>query len=301
MTYDSFSSGSLTSYLPMLFKNAFGGGAYDSAFYVQNVDPGNTANLSIKYYDSAGALTCTVSGETVAPLASKGYWLPGLAASCLPDGWVGGVVVTSDQPIVTVGRPHVGSQITTYNGFSAGGTSSYVPMLFKNAFGSGSYDAALYIQNVDPTNTANLTIKYYDLAGALTCTVSGETVAPLASKGYWLPGLPRSCLPDGWVGGAVVTSTQPIVSVGRPHIGAQVTTYDGFTSGSLNSYLPMLFKDAYGGSYDSAFYIQNTEASAAAVTTKFYDSTGALTCTRSDTLPAFSTLSLWLPSLSCVP
>ena len=298
MTYDSFSSGSLTSYLPMLFKNAFGG-SYDSAFYVQNVG-GTIADLTIEYYKTDGTLTCTVTGETVAPLASKGYWLPGLSAACLPDGWVGGVVVTSTQPIVTVGRPHVGAQITTYNGFSAGATSSYVPMLFKNAFG-GSYDAALYVQNVDPANPANVTIKYYDLNGALTCTVTGETVAPLASNGYWLPGLSAACLPDGWVGGAVVTSDQPIVAVGRPHIGAQVTTYDGFTSGSLNSYLPMLFKDAFGGSYDSAFYIQNTEASAATVTTKFYDSAGALTCTRNDTLPAFSTLSLWLPSLTCVP
>jgi hypothetical protein len=97
----------------------------------------------------------------------------------------------------------------------------------------------------------------------------------------------------------VITSDVDIVAIGRPHIGAQVTTYNGFTSGSSNSYLPMLFKDAFSGSYDSAFYIQNTEAAAANVITKFYDSTGALTCTRNDTLPAFSTLSLWVPSLTC--
>ena len=297
MTYDSFSAGSLTSYLPMLFKNAYGG-SYDSAFYVQNVDPANTATLTIKYYDSAGALTCTAS-DTVAPFASKGYWLPGLAATCLSDGWVGGVVVTSTQPIVTVGRPHIGTQITTYNGFSAGAGTSYVPMLFKNAYSGGSYDAAFYVQNVG-ASAAAISIKYYDLAGNLTCTVP-DFVAPLAAKGYWLPGLPATCLPDGWIGGAVVTSNVDVVAIGRPHIGAQVTTYDGFTSGSLASYLPMLFKDAYGGSYDSAFYIQNTEASAATVLTKFYDSAGALTCTRSDTLAPFSTLSLWLPSLICTP
>ena len=297
MTYDSFSAGSLASYLPMLFKNAYGG-SYDAAFYVQNVDTTNTANLTIKYYDSAGALTCTVTGETVAPLASKGYWLPGLAASCLPDNWVGGVKVESTTPIVTVGRPHIGTQITTYNGFAAGATSSYVPMLFKNAFG-GSYDAAFYVQNVG-ASAATISIKYYDLAGNLTCTVP-DSIAPLASKGYWLPGLPATCLPDDWVGGAVVTSDVDVVAIGRPHIGAQVTTYNGFTSGSLSSSLPMLFKDAFGGSYDSAYYIQNTEASAANVITKFYDNTGALTCSRSDTLAPFSTLSLWLPGLTCLP
>jgi predicted outer membrane repeat protein len=300
MTYNGFSSGSFTSYLMMLFKDA-NGGSYDSAFYVQNVGAAS-ATLTIKYYDLAGALTCTVSGETIAPFASKGYWLPGLAATCLPVGWTGSVVVTSTQSIVTVGRAHVGSQITTYNGFSAGSTSSYVPMLFKNAYTSGSYDAAFYIQNVNPSTTANLNIKYYDLTGTLTCTVTTDTIAPLASKGYWLPTLSAACLPDGWVGGAVVTSNVDIVAIGRPHIGAQVMTYNGFTAGSLSSYLPMLFKDAFAnGSYDSAFYIQNTESTAATVITKFYDNTGALTCTRSDTLAGFSTLSLWSPSLTCVP
>jgi hypothetical protein len=170
-------------------------------------------------------------------------------------------------------------------------------MLFKGAFG-GSYNAAFYVQNVHASNMANITIKYYDSAGNLSCTVS-DTVSALASKGYWVPG--ESCLPAGWVGGVVVTSDQPIVAVGRPHIGDQVTTYNGFTSGGLSSYLPMLFKEAFGGSYNSAFYVQNTEASAAAVTIKFYNSNGTLTCTRSDSIPALSTLGYWVPSVTCSP
>ena len=212
-SYDGFSAGALTAYIPMLFKSAFGG-SYNSAFYIQNVDSANTANITIKYYDSTGALSCTVN-DTVAALASKGYWVPGLAASCLPAGWVGGVVVTSDQPIVANGRPHIGAEVMTYDSFSSGSLTSYLPMLFKGAFG-GTYNSAFYVQNVDTANTANLSIKYYDSTGALTCTVTGETVAPLASKGYWLPG---TCVPAGWVGGVEVTSDQPIVTVGRPHIG----------------------------------------------------------------------------------
>jgi hypothetical protein len=58
-----------------------------------------------------------------------------------------------------------------------------------------------------------------------------------------------------------------------------VTTYNGFTAGSPNAYLPMQFKSAYGGSYDSAFYVQNTENGPATVTVKFYDTAGNLTCT----------------------
>ena len=300
MTYDGFASGSLTSYIPMLFKGAFGG-SYNAAFYIQNTHNTNTASITIKYYDSNGVLNCT-KADTIAALASKGYWVPG--ATCdsgsLPAAWVGGVVVTSNQPIVAVGRPHIGSQVTTYNGFPAGSLSSYVPMLFKGAF--GSYDSAFYVQNVHDTNTANVTIQYYDSNGNLNCT-KADTIAPLASKGYWVPSATcdTGSLPAGWVGGVVVTSDQPIVAVGRPHLGVQVTTYNGFTSGSLSSSLPMLFKAAFGGSYNAAFYLQNTQNSAAAVTIKFYDTNGNLSCTRTDTIPALSTLGFWVPSVACDP
>jgi hypothetical protein len=299
MTYGGFSEGSTASYIPMLFNGAYGG-SYNSAFYIQNVHASNSASITMKYYDSTGALNCTRT-DTIAPLASKGYWVP--TATCdsgsLPAGWVGGVVVTSDQPIVGVGRPHIGTQVTTYNGFTAGGASSYVPMLFKGAFG-GTYNAAFYLQNTDDADTANVTIKYYSSTGTLNCT-KADTIAPLASKGYWLPSATcdTGLLPADWVGGVVVTSDQPLVGVGRPHIGDQVTTYNGFTTGSPNSYLPMLFKAAFGGTYNSAFYIQNTENTSATVTVKFYDTTGALTCTRQDTVAALSTLGYWVPSVTC--
>ena len=298
MTYNGFASGSLTSYIPMLFKTAFDG-SYNAAFYVQNTHASNIASITIKYYDSNGVLSCT-KADTIPPLGARGYWVPG--ATCdsgsLPAGWIGGAVVTSNQPIVAVGRPHIGSQVTTYNGFPAGSLSSYMPMLFKGAF--GSYDSAFYVQNVHPTNNASVTIKYYNSAGTLNCTKT-DTIAPLAAKGYWVPGATcdSGSLPAGWVGGVVVTSNQPIVAVGRPHLGAQVTTYDGATGGLLSAYVPMLFKTAFDGSYNAAFYIQNTENSAANVTIKFYDTNGNLTCIRTDAIPALSILGYWVPGITC--
>jgi hypothetical protein len=299
MTYNGFSSGSLVSYLPMLFKNAWS--AYDAAFYVQNVDadPAHTAHITINYYDSTGNPSCPPQSDTVPPLASKGYWLP--SVECLSDGWVGGAVITSsDYPIVAVGRPHIGTQVTTYAGMPGGSSSMYVPMLFKNAFG-GSYVAAFYVQNVDPdpAHTANITINYYDSLGNQSCATQNDTVAPLASKGYWLPSV--GCLPDGWVGGAVITSNYPIVAVGRPHVGAQVTTYPGMAGGSSSLYLPMLFRNAWG-LYNSAFYVQNTDAmNDASVTVKFYTTAGYLACTRSDTIRSRATQGYWVPSVTCDP
>ena len=290
----SYVSGTLTVgtmkvYVPMLFKDAFDG-SYDAALYIQNLGA-IAANITMAYYDSNGNLTCT-QNDALAALSSRGYWLPGI--NCLGTSWVGGVVITSDQRIVAVGRPHIGSEVMTYNGFSSGGTSVYVPMLFKDAFG-GSYDAALYVQNVS-ANTATVTMKYYDSNGQLSCT-QNDTIAPLASKGYWLPSL--NCLNTGWVGGVVITSDQPVVTVGRPHIGDEVTTYSGFSSSSLKAAVSMLFKQAFGGSYDAALYIQNMGNSLATVTMKYYDTAGNLTCTKADMIAPLASKGYWLPSVTC--
>jgi hypothetical protein len=294
-SYGGFGAGNARMYVPMLFKGAFGG-TYNAALYVQNTDSLDSATFSIDYYDSTGQLTCSVSGETLAPLASKGYWLP--SVGCLPAGWVGGAMITADKDVVAIGRPHIGAQVTTYNGFSGGAASLRVPMLFKGAFG-GSYNAALYVQNTDVSQDANIRINFYDTSGNLTCYVE-DSLAAQASKGYWLPSV--GCLPAGWVGGAVVTSDREIVSVGRPHVGAEVATYGGFTSGSTSLYLPMLFRNAFGGGYNAAFYVQNTdEVDAANVTFKLYDTAGNLSCLTSTSIPAGATVGYWLPNLTCTP
>ena len=285
--------GSMNVYVPMLFKNAFDG-SYNAALYIQNVG-GTGANITMKFYDNLGNLTCT-QNDAIPALVSRGYWLPSL--NCLGPSWVGGVVVTSDQRIVAVGRPHVGAEVMTYNGFTSGTTSTYVPMLFSSAF-DGSYNAALYIQNVSGSQ-ASVTMKFYDNTGVLSCTKT-DTINSLASKGYWVPALAcnSGSLPAGWVGGVVVTSDQPVVTVGRPHVGAEVTTYDGFGSGGTKASVPMLFGSAFDGSYNAALYVQNVGNSPASITMKFYDNTGVLSCTKTDTINSLASKGYWIPALAC--
>lgn len=294
-SYSGFGNGSNKMFVPMLFKAAFGG-SYNAALYIQNTSNSNSAAFTIEYYDANGQLTCTTSGESLSPLATRGYWLP--SVGCIPNDWTGAAIISSDQNIVAVGRPHIGAQVTTYNGVSEGQTSLRVPMLFKAAFG-GSYNAALYVQNTDAATPASIRINYYDASGNLTCFVD-DTLAALASKGYWLPS--TACLPSGWSGSATITADTNIVAVGRPHIGGEVATYNGFASGSTTLFLPMLFKTAYGGAYNSAFYVQNLdETNAASVTFKFYDSTGYLHCTKTDSIPPKAAVGYWVPSLTCNP
>jgi hypothetical protein len=286
----------------MMFKNAFGG-SYDAAFYVQNVDSANTANVTIKYHNSdTGALVCTDT-DTIGPLASKGYWLPTLsAAQCLPsglpDGWVGSIVITSDTNIVAVGRPHVGSEVMSYNSFSAGTTTVSLPMLFKKVW--GGYETAIYIQNVGAAPATDATIKFYNQDGSIACTKSIPTLQSMATTGYWLK--VESCLTDGWAGGAIITSTQNIVALARPHVGAQITTYSGLTTtSSTSAYVPMLFKNAFTATYKSALYVQNLSGSSADVTIAFYTGTGSTaSCTKTVTLAAWSVTGYWLPAEGCL-
>jgi len=287
MAYDGFTSGSKTVYLPMLFKNIWG---YDSAFYIQNLDTTNPASITETFYDTDGNLSCTLT-DSIPAQSSHGTWVPDL--TCLPASWVGGLVVTSNRDIVGVGRPHIGTEITTYNGFASGSLTMYVPMLFKAIWG---YDSAFYIQNLDPTNAANVTEKFYDTDGNLSCTMT-DSIPRLSSHGTWVPDL--TCLPDSWAGALVVTSDRNIVAVGRPHLGTAVTTYDGFAGGSTNFTVPSLFKDL--STYESALYVQNISPTTSAnITMKFYDMTGNLTCTQTDSIPLLSSHGYWFPDLTCL-
>ncbi len=295
MTYNGVGAGSTIAWLPMFFKNGFG--SYNTALYIQNVTASN-ANLTIQYINLDGTVACTDT-DTLGANASKGYW--SLAVACdsgsLPLGFVGGVKVTSTQNILAVGRAHLGTQITTYNGFAGGAGSAYVPMLFRKAYAGGSYNAALYLQNVSGSS-ADVTIEYVDNAGAIAAT-QNVTLAAGAISSLWLPSV--AGLPDGFVGGARISATQDVIAVGRPHLGGEITAYNGTSAGSLNAYLPMLFKNAYAAPYQAAFYIQNVTGSAANVDIRFYDSAGVLSCIKTINLAANATTGFWMPTVTCGP
>ncbi|MCB9112670.1 MAG: hypothetical protein H6634_15605 [Anaerolineales bacterium] len=295
VSYDGYPSGSLTAYLPMLFDSAWG--TYNAEFYIQNVDNTNTANFTINFYDIDGNHTCSF-GDSLAKLASKNYSLASINCSTgsLNPGWVGGAIIESDHNVVAVGRPIIGTQEMTYNSFQNGSTTIYVPMLFKNIWG---YNSALYIQNVDPSNTATFTLDFYDKNGDHTCSMPSQQRAPLAAKGYWLPAV--TCVPDGWAGGVVITSDYPLVALGRIHAGDEITTYSGIIETSATTYVPMLFRTAFGGDYNTALYIQNVDANTSDITIDFYSSAGTHTCTMNQTLSSFAAWGYWLPSATCVP
>jgi hypothetical protein len=243
----------------------------------------------------------TVDVVVISPVLGNGTLLGGFTyIAPLPDNWGGTATVISDEPIVTIGRPHIGNpqQISAYAGFGNGANTAYLPMLFKKAFGGGSYNSAFYVQNTS-TNTATFDIAYYNLDGSVVCTVN-DSLTQGASEGYWVPS--ETCLPDGWVGGAVITSNNPIAVVGRPHVGSEVMSYNALQNSGTTAHLPMLFRAAFGGSYNTAIYIQNTSNAAATFTMSFYSEAGALTCEMTgQAITAHGIRNYWMPTQTCVP
>ena len=55
-TYDGFASGNTNFYVPTLFKAGGTSGTTDLALYVQNVNQANAASITMKFYDTTGAI-----------------------------------------------------------------------------------------------------------------------------------------------------------------------------------------------------------------------------------------------------
>jgi hypothetical protein len=296
-TYGGINNGATNVFFPMVFKNQWD---YNSALTLQNTSTSSTANFTITFRDAVdGSLDCTKT-DALPANGSITYWIPTLSCNSgsLASSWYGAAVIqsTNSVPLAAVTRPHLGSEVTAYNGFTSGANSAFLPMLFKNQSGN---DSAFYVQNLSNSATANISMKFVNADGSVACTAT-DTIAAFSSKGYWVPtqGCASGSLPGSWAGAVVVTADQQIVAVGRPHIGAQVTTYNGFLSGTTTVYVPMLFKNQW--SYNSALYIQNTNGSSAAnLTITFRDVNGNLNCTKTDTLPAHAAKGYWIPDLSC--
>ncbi len=313
VTYNAFTGGADTVYLPMLFRNVWG---YTSAFYVQNLDSTQNATITIDFYDALGHFTCRYEDSSpIGPAVTRGYWVPSMNCndgnSFPAEGWAGSAVIESSggEEIVAIGRPHMGTEVAAYNGFTEGGTSNYLPMLFRNMWG---YNSAFYIQNVSGYDIYNefdegITIDFYDAEGNFTCTyIDNERLKHDATRGYWLPSLDCSSgsFPaEGWVGSATIKSAGEVIAVGRSHLSdGEVIAYDAFIEGTTETYVPMLFRK-YNGN-ESALYIQNLGESDAHVTITYYDEESGYYCAMAQEISPLSTSGVWLAGLDnsvCVP
>jgi hypothetical protein len=202
------------------------GSAQQISYYaIQNVGT-VSANVTVKAYDTAGALV----GQTAAavPIAA------GAKASLNPCdnfgvavGKLGSAVIESDgAPIIAIGKIQstVNGMSTAFVGAAAGSTSVAAPYVRWVADPTKDFRAYIAIMNVGDADATNIQVKYYDgngnVAATQNLTASGS-LAPFVKRNTdaATAGALNPTYGDfGFhpAGGAIeVTSDQPVVVVVR--------------------------------------------------------------------------------------
>ena len=238
---------------------------YTSSIQVQNLT-GSLATIAITYYNDTGV--AGTFNDTVPASGSKAYFpLQGIAA-----GFSGSAIVSSDQPVASVVNVvgNTDKVYASYIGFSAGSTTSALPLLMKGNFG---YDTWFQVQNAGSA-LANVTVNYSD------GTTGTAKIQPGSSARFVQSTETHSLT----VFGATVTSDQPIVVAAIEENANTMFAYNGFTSGTTNPSMPLI--NANNFSYVTGVTMQNSGTQATDVTVSYTPSAAGTACTEKQTLAA---------------
>jgi len=241
-----------TLYYPGLYKNYFG---FNSEMVLQNAGD-TTATVSAKFYNASGTEVANVDLGSIA--ANGAQTFPTQSISQLPSGnteGLFGAVVTSNVPLAGIANIWRTNGTSSYNAFTSGSQTLYVPANYKQYFGFGS---ALTIQNIDQSNNAAGTITYSD------GTTENFDLAPNASQEFFAPN--NASLPSGNTGGVfsaqVVATTGSIIGLvslsqpDRPTERGDFGSYNVPSEAATTVNIPNILSDYFG--YFSAVTVQNT-------------------------------------------
>lgn len=234
-----------TVYIPALLRNYYG---WTSFLTVQNagsvatdltVDYYEAGNPSAVHQDSVAALPPGVSVDFDISESSYG--------TNLGTTFNGSAIVTSDEAVVVVDNQTTsGGQTQSYNGFTAGAMTLYIPDLYNNYY---SWVSSINIQNMGTVAT-NVTVDYSD--GVTNYCNS------LPGGGSCLLYQPVEGHTSGTRFSAIVTSdTTDVVAIVNQAVNAtgQAQTYLGKAGGSQRVLMPKIMNGYYG--YVTSFTVQN--------------------------------------------
>lgn len=273
------------------------GGTWVSGVSILNPNP-TAAQVTLDFYsaDTAGAVYSF--SDTIPANSQKTWYIPSLTG--VPDGFLGSVVVSSDQlvqAIVNTQVPTTGTG-TTSNPNRVGTSSAvntpapqmYAPQVMREYYGWNSY---LAVQNAG-SSSAPVTVEIYDSTGALVDT---EVVTIPAGSMHLFRQADNTALGSSFVGSAKITSAENIAVVcnfynaSTDYTTAQFHSYNGFPGGATTLYVPRLVKDYYN--YQSGLKVQNVGSANTTVTVTYYF--GGATYTQ--TSPTIGPNQAWGPYL----
>lgn len=267
--YSGFSTEMLGTkfYLPNVNKK-FGGSQWSSRITIQNATT-SSITATVTFYNADG----TVRDIDEVSLAGNGSTtLTQINDTELPDGWLGAAVVEASGNIaVIVDVMSADGRLETYNGFTSGATTMYLPTLLIG-FGANQWNTSFQVFNVGNA-TAVLTMTYYASGVATPAKVITTTLLPYRSINRYQP-TEDSDLGTPWIGSVVIESTQPIVAVGSQSSGAPgkrlASIYNGVASGATQAFLPTVLRYFGGSNFVTSFQIMNVGSAPASVTVEYF-------------------------------
>ena len=233
---------------PIIYKNY---GGWTTRLAVQNAGSA-PANVTVTY--RRGTDTWTEGPIAIAPGARHTF---DQKDSPIPDGFFGSAVVESDQPVAAVVNEINPTGIAlSYACISSGATRVYAPLLYKRYGYANGWISGLQVQNMGATAT-HVTVTYRSKEG--DTWVEEADIDPGTSHTFY-QGDPASPLPDGFIGSAVVESSQEVAVIVNyaNYAAGQGMSYNPLSGGTTKVYAPLLYKRfGAGNAWVSGIQVQN--------------------------------------------
>ena len=231
-----------------------------------------SGTLSVTFYDASG--TPFAADPIALSPHQSGTLLVGSVTS-LSDGFAGSAVLSSDVNLAVVYVEYVsGVESDNYDrkmyiGFGQNSASNtfYIPTVLKKIYGATSQ---VGIQNVDASQTANLTLEFFAVGQTTPTLTLNYTLQPLAS---YIFSMNDMALPDGFSGSLKITSTGgQVVASSQETWDADRFAYafEGVASGSYKVYVPTMLC-RYGPGLSISYYAIQAVGGTADVTIRHYD------------------------------
>ena len=278
-------TGALQLYHPMFHKAYYG---YDSSVYVQNLGA-SPANYTLNFFGTGVSYT----PPALAPGASA--LISATDVISLPTRFIGNLMINSTEPMQSLQIERVATgidQMYIYNGIPAAAAAT--DLRFSPFVRSTTGMSAITVQNIG-TSVANLTFYLYDSSGSLVLTYPYPSpINP--GGGASVVGLTMPVtLPNGTYS-VRVSSTTPIVGIlsyesndtTERWIRPAMTINTGSTSGVNYNYVPRFYRSAVGvdGTRSTRLTLLNTGTVAANASVLFYNITGTLTFSNTQSIAA---------------
>jgi hypothetical protein len=237
-------SAAVTSYTPGIYKNYYG---YYSNVVVQNTTS-SAVNATLHIFSGATeVMSKTKSINANAAVAFDQNNATDFGS--LANGIYSGKITATGAVVGVVNIWNAQGQFFEYNPFTVGGAHAYVPVLMNNYYG---FNTALTVQNLDPINTAPVTVTY---------STGHQSTFTIPGGGSHLFYTPNEGLASGFLGSATVQSGggSIVALINESSNTNRADSYAGFTQGFNTANAPVVLKTYYN--YSTSITCQNVGGS----------------------------------------